>query len=344
MKLTLRDIKASRIPELIGVCPADTPRIASYVNDAQQRLIFAGREGGWWQGWVKVAFSVSLASPNIVLPAEFARIVNLAFDSKPLYLRNEFYELLPGGPGMIPDSNCKDWSGQVAGYERGTLPTQVEITPTNQKLRVFAASDQDIGKRIFIAGLDQNGNQITSQDGENCVRGFFLTLQAPFVDSGFVVSKITSVVKPETCGDVSIYQVDQTTAEEVLLSRYKSLERNPAYRRYVISPIPPGCCGDQGSCTFTVTAIAKQEFIPVVNDYDALIIGNMPALTEAIQALRYFSHDVAASHEIGETHWKRAIKLLKQELDHYTGQTSPAIAVDQMQGASLDRIGLSTNI
>ena len=81
-----------------------------------------------------------------------------------------------------------------------------------------------------------------------------------------------------------------------------------------------------------------------MRDTDPLIIGNIPALTEMVQALRYYSQDVATSHQIGAVHEKRALRLMRQELDHYLGTENPAVTVDSMQGASLDRIGLSTNI
>jgi len=47
MRKTLHDIKTSRIPELLGICADDTYRLASIVNDAQQRLVYAGKEAGW---------------------------------------------------------------------------------------------------------------------------------------------------------------------------------------------------------------------------------------------------------------------------------------------------------
>jgi len=339
MRATLKTVKDSRIPELIGVCANDTARIAAITNDAQQRLIFAGRDAGWWQGWVKVLFSVTTANPYITLPREFARIINMAISSQPIYVHNEFYEVLPGGPGPLPSTTLRDWCGSVAGYERGVWPTSVDLTATNQALRVYTTDTRDIGSRIFFSGLDQNGNEINVQDGLNNPNGFYLTFAAPFIDTTFIVSKITMVSKPMTYGDILLYQVDQTTGVEVLLSRYKASETMPAYRRYFISPVP-SCC----NTSFSITAICKQEYIPVVRDTDPLIIGNIPALTEMVQALRYYSQDVATSHQIGAVHEKRALRLMRQELDHYLGTENPAVTVDSMQGASLDRIGLSTNI
>jgi len=340
MRATLKTAKQSRIPALLGICADDTARLASMVNDAQQRLVYAGKEAGWWEGWVKVRFSVSSTSPYITLPREFARIINMAVCNQPIYIHNEFYELLPGGPGPMPDTLCcSDWCGSVAGYERGVWPTKVALTATNQRLRVYTTDDRDLGAKILFVALDQNGNTIYGMDGLRTVTGFYITTLLPFADSSFDVSEIQSVVKPMTFGDILVYQVDQTTGVEVLLSRYLASETNPAYRRYYITPICNGCAS-----SFTVTALAKLEFIPVIRDSDPLIISCIPALTEMCQALRGYSQEVTAAHEMAEKHEKRAIKLLKQEMDHYLGLENPAVVVDSLQQASFNRIGLSTMI
>ena len=340
MSKTLKDVKTSRIPSLLGICADDTFSLAAVVNDAQERLVYAGKEAGWWNGWMKTQFSVTSTAPYITLPREFARVINMAVCERPIYIHNEFYEVLPNGPGPMPDEGvcCSDWCGDVAGYERGVWPTKVDLTATNQRLRVYITDDRDQGAKILIVGLDQNENVIYGQDGLRTVTGFYLTFVNPFYDSAFDVSKIQSIVKPVTYGDVLLYQVDQTTGDEVLLSRFLASETNPAYRRYYINPICTTC----GS--YSITAMAKREYIPAIRDTDPLIISNIPALTEMCQALRGFSQEVTAAHEMADTHERKAIKLLKQEMDHYLGNQAPAVTVDRLQGASFRRVGLSTNI
>jgi hypothetical protein len=227
----------------------------------------------------------------------------------------------------------------VAGYERGVWATKVDLTATNQRLRLYSTDTRDLGAKMLVVGLDQNGNVIYDMDGLRTVTGFYMTLMNPFMDSVFDLSKITAVVKPVTFGDVLLYQVDQTTGVEVLLSRYLASETNPAYRRYYISKL----CASSSS-SVTVTAIAKLEYIPAIRDTDPLIISCIPALEEMCQALRGYSQEVTAAHELAEKHEKRAIKLLKQEMDHYLGVENPAVAVDSLQQASFNRIGLSTMI
>ena len=342
MIATLKTAKESSIPEKLGVCANDTARIANAVNEAQQRLIFAGRDSGWWGGWVKVRFAISPTAPYITLPREFARIINMAIGNSPIYIHNEFFEVLPGGIGPRPSTMpLRDWCGTVAGYERGIWPTSIDLTATNQALRVYTTDPRDNGGRILIVGLDQNGNEIYSQDGLQNITGFHLVFAAPFADSGFVVSQIKAVIKPVTFGDILLYQVDQTTGVEVLLSRYKASETNPAYRRYFINPLPSFCCS---GTSFNVTGIAKVEYIPAIRDTDLLVIGNIPALTEMIQSLRYSSQDVVAAQQMSVLHEKRAIRLMRQELEHYMGLENPAVVVDDGSAGPNLRIGLSTFI
>jgi len=339
MRKTLKDVKDGRIPGLLGICADDTWRLAAEVNAAQERLVYMGREAGWWNGWDKVRFSVTSAAPYITLPREYARIINMSVCETPIYIYNEFYEVLPGGPGPMPDESCcSDWCGSVAGYERGTWPTKVELSPTNQRLRVYTTDDRDYGNKMLIVGEDQNGNAIYSMDGLRTVTGFYMTFVSPFTTSDFDVSKITGVVKNQTYGDILLYQVDQTTGKEVLLSRYLASETNPAYRRYYITPICTTC----GS--YTVNALAKREFIPALRDTDPLIVSCIPALEEMVAALRGYAQEVVAAHEMAALHEQRAIRMLRREMDHYMGNQNPAVTVDRLQQASFKRIGLSTNI
>jgi hypothetical protein len=233
---------------------------------------------------------------------------------------------------------CDDWCGSVAGYERGVHPTSRDLDSTNQKLRLYVTDERDLGMNVIFSGEDQNGHVIYGMDGLHQIQGFKITTLSPYADSDFIVTKLTRVLKPMSYGDILLYQVDNTTGAQVLLSRYLASETNPAYRRYYINPI----CSTCGS--YTVNALAKLEFIPAARDTDPLIIGNIPALTEMVQALRGYSQEVEAAHKMAIAHEARAIKLMKREMDHYLGNQQPAVTVDRLQQASFKRIGLSTMI
>lgn len=250
----------TRLPESIGKCVADLPGIAGYVNEAILKLLQAGGDSGWYGTWQRAVFNITCN--YLTLPRRFARAINLDVCRHPIRLQNEFYELLPGGPGLIPGAGCCDWCGNIEGYDRGMFPTLVDITSTNQLIRVYPTDPRDVNKRVLITGLDQNSLQIYSEDGLNTVNGFYLTLAYPFVESAFIVTAIQSIQKDVTYGDVPLYQVDSTTGAQVALARFAPDEINPSYRRYWITKLPLGCC--VGGCTVSssvpqITALCKLE-------------------------------------------------------------------------------------
>lgn len=338
----------SRLPSAIGKCANDVPGVAAYVNQAQQQLIIAMGETGAFGGWQKVVFSVNRCSPYITLPRELARIINMDVCRFPIRIQNEFYEMLEAGVGLQDFCKCPDWCGALEGYERGTFPTMVDITPSNQLLRVYMTDPRDLGKRVLVGpALDQNGNPIYSQDGLNSVNGFYLPLANPFTTSAFQVSSIGGVQKDATFGDVLLYQVDATTGAQVLLSRYAPDEITPSYRRYFIHRLPCGCGTVQvpsNPCVagvtppnVAVTAMAKLEFIPANRTTDFLIIGNIPALIEECKSIRYSDMDAPNAPGLAAKSHLNAVNLLNKELGHYLGKLQPAVNFAPFGTATLER-------
>lgn len=338
MRTTLGQLALSDFPRAVGLCDGDLPGIARAANRAQQVLINKGGETGWFGGWQKVAFQVTRCFPYITLPRALARVINMDVCRFPIRIQNEFYEFLEAGIGLQDFTLCRDWCGALEGYERGVWPTMVDLTPTNQFLRLYTTDARDVGKRVlFGPALDQNSNNIYSQDGANSVNGFYMTLGPSMVTNPFIVTNIGGIQKDATYGDVLLTQVDATSGAEVVLSRYAPDETTPAYRRYFIKRLPCGCepIPAQSPCIapltvppfVTVTAMAKLEFIPANRATDFLIIGNIPALIEQAKANRYSDMDTAQAQQMAEVNGARAIKYLNDELRHYLGELQPAVNV-----------------
>lgn len=342
-RLTFAQVRSSRFPEVIVKCADDVPAIARAVNECQQRLINCGGETGWWGGWARVIFQISQADPFITLPREFARAINTDVCKRPIRMQNEFYEFLESGTGLKPGTPCQPWCGMLQGYERGVFPTMTDLSGT-QLLRVYLTDVRDVGKRVLIDALDQNGNRIYSTDILNQVSGFYLTLDNPFVTSAFTVSAIRSVQKDATYGDILLKQVDPLTGDEVLLSRYAPDELNPAYRRYYIDHLPQTCCPGTVPNTVQVTALCKYEFLPVVRDTDFLVIGNLPALIEEAKATRFSDMDVTNSMQLEAKAHAKAIRLLNDELRHYCGELLPALNFAPFGNDRLEYAGIGTLI
>lgn len=337
MRVTLAQVRQSRLPQVVGLCAGDTPAIAAIVNEAQERLILAAGETGFFGGWTRVAFTVTRANPYITLPRTLARLINLDVCREPVEIHNEFYEFLPGGIGLMPTPTQDDWCGVLGGYERGVYPTLVDL-PATSYLRVYVTDSRDVNARMLITGLDAASMPIYSTDGFENPTGFYLRFQQPFATTEFEVSAISAVQKDVTYGDVILKAVDPDTLVETTLSRYAPAETHPTYRRYYITRLPNVCC--DGTATITVQGLGKLEYIPVYQDTDHVLIGNIPALIEEVQAIRYSSMDLKDAAVLEQKHHRKAIRLLQDELRHYMGEQNPAVSVDVWRGAPLENSGI----
>lgn len=363
MRLTLQNLSNTRIPQVIGKCATDLTAIASYANEAIQRLIQdrAFGETGPWGTSRRVVFNVDPADPYITQPREIARLENLDVCKSPVSIANEWYEVMEAGPGLQTNDTCCElawnwgWYGLfgygscysgTAVFDRGTVSSAYELTASNKKLRVYVTDSRDIGRRILISGAtDQNGSRVYTQDGLNAVDGFYLTMDSPFATSSFIVTGWQGIIKDATFGDVLLKEVDATTGVERLLGRYAPSETNPSYRRYFFKNLPKTPVSPATTpATYKpiqVTAMAKLEFIPVVRATDFLLIGNIPALKEEFESIRYSEMDNTAAQQMSILKHKNAVRLLRNELIHYLGNQTPAItmAIAGLEGMREQRIG-----
>lgn len=327
MRSTVANLQSRLLPSSLGVCASDIAQICTLANDATQRLLSCGGEAGWWGSWSKVVFNVPRSDPYITLPAAFARMIRMDTCRSPVRIQNEWYEFLEAGIGLQQPEDCTangcSWVGFGINetYVRPNVTTAYELTATNQKIRIYYTDARDIGKTVvFSNALDQNGNGIYTDDGDVSVNGFTLTLASPFVTTSYIVTQFGGIQKEETYGDIIVMQVDATSGVESLLSRYTPDETNPSYRRYYINQVPANCCNGTTEGTAQITAMCKHEFVPVARPTDFLLIGNIPALKCEMEAVRYESMDGVQDQQMALIKHTKAVKLLSEELVHYTGQ------------------------
>lgn len=352
MRSTFLQLRLSRFPSALGLCQSDIPQIAAYGNEATYRLLNVFGEQGPYGCWDRVAFqTTSLTNPYLTLPPQYSRAIGFDVCRFPLRIENPFYEVLDAGIGLRGPNNCVDRCGPREAYDRGNFSTMVDLTPTNQFLRVYPTNQADVDaqKTVLISGaLDQNGNGIYSQVGSQQVNGVLLTLQFPFTTSPMIISSFSKIGKDVTAGDVVLTQVDATSGTEVTLSRYTPRETGPAYRRYYFSALPTSCCPPVTpgnlSVPVTITAMAKLEFVPMAVDTDFLLIGNISALTEEALSLKYSGMESSSAMALEDRHHRKAVKLLNQELDHYLGRLMPAINFAPWGTSTLERAGIGVII
>lgn len=322
--LRLKDVRQSRIPEAIGACAADNGKLLEIVNEAQQRLVFAGGETGWWGSWAKVVFTVTGTSdPFITLPRSISRLINMDICRFPVRIQNEFYEFLEAGVGLQPGCECNS----LETYDRGMFPTFSDIVPPNKRLRFYITDAADIGRRVLVQGTDQNGTTIYSLDGVDEVTGIFLAFTQPFVDTPFDITTLAGLQKDFTVGQVRVFEVDTVTGASRLILTMEPSEEVAGYRRYFVNGLPNNCCGSTLPAlpTTRVTAMAKLALIPVAVDSDYFVIQNLAALKEECQAVRFSEMDDSTSAGQAALHHRKAINLLNGELVHWLGKERPAI-------------------
>ena len=347
----------SRLPGALGKSATDFVGVSRSVNQAQEQLVKAGGETGWWGGWRKVVFNVCRANPYVTLPRAFARMVNVDVCRTPVAVQNEFYEMLPAGVGL-QDFNqqqglgaCRDGCGPLAAYERGAFPTLADLCASNQLVGALLTDQRDIGRRVLIGPCqDQNGNWVYSTDAAAQVNGLYLTLDANIALTPFIITTIGGVQKDPTYGDVVLVSVDATTGAQVTLARYGPDEISPLYRRYYFNRLPHDCCEPQtpvSPCVSTapsgpgyaqITAMCKLEPVPVARPTDFLVIQSLPALLEECKANRYADMDAQNGPALQVKSHKQAIKYLNDELRHYYGELQPAVNFAPFGTARLSRV------
>jgi len=341
--LRLKDVRQSRIPEAIGCCASDTGKLIEIVNEAQQRLVFAGGETGWWGSWAKTVFTVTgTTSPYITLPRSIARLINMDICRSPVRIQNEFYEFLEAGVGLQPGCECNG----LETYDRGMFPTFSDLVPPNKRLRFYITDAADIGRRALVQGTDQNGTTIYSLDGVDEVTGIYVSFTQPFVDTPFDITTLTGLQKDFTVGQVRVFEVDTVTGVSRLILTMEPGEEVAGYRRYFLNGLPNNCCGSTAPAppTTQVTAMAKLALIPVAVDSDYLLISNIAALKEGCQAVRFSEMDDSTSAGQAALHHRKAINLLNGELVFWLGKERPAVNFAPFGTAKLShqRIGSLT--
>jgi len=328
MRITLADARASRIPNVIGACNDDV-RFLAILNEAIQRLL---TKGLWWGTYAR--YRICAINSCITLPSGMATIETAAQCGVPISVVDQWYEFLENGLGTVNGSTASDGSncsscggvggrnfgcGMPGAYMRGRFPTFSDMVGTTEKLRFVCDLASDVGKEVLALGYDENSNWIRTSQGGVIRDGEVIDLaQAPGADSTNYFSVLTDIQFPNDMdGQTWLYARKPADSTQRLIGKYQYHDTRPSFARYFI----PGICNNDSSCPTTVEIMAKHDFIPVKNDTDYLIIGNLPALKTMCMAINNAEHEPNAVNKtaIMVAGYKEAIGELDSELDHYLG-------------------------
>jgi len=318
--------------------------VAAYVNECQQRLIEdpLAPDEGWYGSWASMLFNVvpSNFTATIITPREVARVISFNVCQRPRFIRNQFFEFLLFTRGNQPKSCSRVCQDVHATFERDNVPLLLPFpTSSPQFVRAFPSNQADVGKRLLLAGLDKNGIPVLSVDPVTggSIQGEMIFLASPFSTSVNEFQQITSVMKDETLGPVTLFAVDPVSLAQTQISSLEPSETTGWYRQYQLVGLPTNCC-QQPLGTVQVEAMVKLDLIPVENDADLLLIQSLPALVEEAMAVRYGRMDSAQAVAFEQRHHARAISLLNGQLDSIYGKTQTAVSVSLFGSDRLTRM------
>jgi len=321
MKLTLGDVRPT-VAKMLSMSSTDS-RVVGYINEAQERLLYKGK---WPSTYAR--YSVTNSNGTITWPRQLETIESVAVDDRPAVVRNEWFEFLETGIGLVSSS------GSDAGtlVDRGQACTFSDIsnvsTEPDKKLRIFYNS-VDNGKSITLQGYNENGDWLRT--GSPAIDGKKYTFDTASDTASSEVlgashylttdekwSVLSAVRKDVTSYNVTIHEIEATgeiTARQI--ADYEPTETSPVYRRSLITGLI-----DDGTSTTTVTVVGKLRFIPAVKDEDWLFINYESPIKELVMSIRKAEQNLVKEAQVYEA---RAVSLMEEYLMHYLGDGAAMI-------------------
>ncbi len=276
---SLADARASELADVASVC-SSSERFVSLVNQAQRRLL---RRGNWFSTEQLVRFCIY--DRCLTLPRYVATLLGLRHcGCQPAQIFNNWYAIY--GPSA-------HWNSSFVVRDDGQSPTFNSIAnPLGSPIRYHVVKANDVGKTITIFGTQFGGQPLQELDANGNWRdGLTITAARPFAQTSVLVTHITSVLREATQGMSYLYEAYDTTTNPVTLralATYDPGETNPRYRRVRLDNLcmASGCEDAHGRRIIAMEALVKLAFVPVVHDWDFLLIDNMDAMKMMIQAIK----------------------------------------------------------
>ncbi len=313
MRLTLGMARSKLSPACVPPAALNTAAAAApYINMATEWIL----NGGDWRGTVRKA-SFAVYDNQFTLPRGLVTAKGAALQGETnawcVYqfpIRNQWYEFLPDGPGLIVNAPCD----VNAFTDRGDGYVTFRDLPSAGTLKIYNSTTESAGS-FHVRGL-VSGQKLYTGVGASRIEGVNIAMPTTSgtsttgTDTFDIGASIYSIVKPVTNGVVTLYHV-AADATETLIARYEPGETLPSYRRYYVPKRPD----DDGR----VVALCKAQHYDVASDNDEIIPGNINALEYALFALNYRRKD---EMERSQQNYSLAIRELDKELDQFEPEQS----------------------
>lgn len=307
MKLTV-SMARNAVAKAAGIC-RDDARVVDYINEAVMTLLPKGKWVGAYQRYL-----ICTNESCLVWPRQIETIEAMAICGRPGVVRNDWFEFLENGPGVMNEDSCISRTM----VDRGTVCSFKDITvgQVNRKIRVYADVAEDAAAVITLQGYDENGQWIRTLVSGSWIDGERVSISTTPQLSTKFFTRLVRVIKPVTNGHVRLYEYNTDTAANVrALAVYEPDETLPEYRKSFIPSLAHVSAGS--SCeNVKVEVAAKLRYIPVSGDNDFIMLGNLMALTKMVQALTKYESDLLAEAQAYEA---TAVRFLQEELKSYQG-------------------------
>jgi hypothetical protein len=339
--LTFGQAKASiELANVSGVC-GSSDAFRSYLNKAVRMLM---TRGNFWGTVQLMKFCVY--NECLVWPRQVGTILAANTCGQPVNIWNNWFQFariggmqdLNGAGFSIDGCNCR---GDLNLENQGTTPVYFQVPCGNNfYVRSYPGVRADIGKTTTIFGVDSNGQVVRTknaagfwQDGETIVNAL------PFVSTVNRYREITRVVRDKTSGPGRLFYYDPDNNVLRDCAVYDPTDTAPDFR---FTKIPGLMRGRSVSCANgakQISALVKLQFIPVENDNDLVLISNLDAIGNMIQAIRKSDGGDSAGGEIDVS---RAVHEMNLELrDKFPQEQTPiSIRPAGAIGAFRSRLGM----
>lgn len=311
--------------------PVTEGLLKRYVNNAVQELM---NEGDWPGVVDRWHLYYDRYSGEVALPSFLDRLMSVTVEGCPKEIASPWYEFVAYGPGNLhdvevdPDGNVaretRGWTNVV--LERGESCLQLPLDwygvseyPNGVSLYAYAPLDEfDDPLVMNVQGLDMDGNIMRTEtfpDSGIWVTGANLPLSQESAGSANF-SKVTAVIKPVTKGPVYLRAAYTFYPGTTNLACYQFNETTPSFRKYFVPSLFVDT--ERGERRRIIRARCRRRFIPVTEDTDVLIIGNIMALGEMMIA--QYKRQVGALQEY-LAHKQTAVDLMRMESHAYLGKS-----------------------
>jgi hypothetical protein len=260
-----------------------SPQFTQLVNEAQRRLIKRGDFFGLTQEAVFVFQGCYVVWPKYVGTILGAR----AGRRSGVQVTNMWYSFT--GSWHRGHSH---WHGDVVLQDAGETCIFSDITGggNGQYIQYYVQQPQDLGTTITLYGKSY-GNQPLQQSVNNVWQdGLTLTAATPYVQSPGLITEIQSIIRQPTAGYATLYEYDTASNTNRLLAVFGPNDTHPRFRRSCIVNYNNhwGCNPNNTTSPIyhQLEVLVKLEFIPVVNQWDFLLVDDFDALKFAIQAIK----------------------------------------------------------